>query len=784
MVANLRIGLIVTTLSLFAGSAWAAELVLTVLQKGSGDPVEGATVVLGKDGLVETSDGAGTVRFEDARLPAKLKILQPGYEIVEREVAQAESRLTVYLDTISREGPTIEVMADRIPEKISKISLTAEELRNAPGTQGDPLKALQSLPGVVTAVEGAGLMYIRGSEPDQNIVWVNRAAIGYLYHFGGLHSTISPQLVKDFNMFLGGFPVEYGNSLGGAIDIALRTPKRDRLHQSYSIGTYESSAVLEGPLFGKNGKDSVYVSGRRSYIDLILSPDTFSKLASPDGRSDAEHENKITEVPYFYDIQVAWEHDLRNGRLLLQHFSAEDSIRLRLNSVKDTDPQAKGELESRIGYHSTSLVWYANWSEKVNSVSSLYLISTSQKLRLGADSSGAPFYLDLAESDLLWQPELRWQYAESASVTVGFQSVYARTPVDAYISRPPGFDDIDYNVTASQKFRIDRIYHTALFSPYAKQTYLWFGRLTTQIGLRATFLKSNGREDLFDYSPRFSTEYALNERTSLTGSWGRYQQMPEGTQWVEDAGNPRLKFLDSEHRIVGVRHRFNDTLSMQVEAYQKPMSNLVVEYDESPSPNNYRDDGTGEAHGFDVLLKRESSGGRTGWLSYSYLKSTRTEKGETFPFLGDQRHTFSLVWSQALSGDWKLWNLGFRLRANSGKPYTTLVGRKGICAAGGVESECADQANAARDQNFSRWNPQWGARNGARLPYFYQLDLRVDRETRFNTWKMSFYLDVLNVLNVQNVSGYDYGDSFEYANDPKKKISLPIFPAIGMEAVF
>lgn len=777
-------GGIVVAIGLFASTAWAGDFTVILLQKGSGDPIEGATVVLGKSGVVEMSDDKGEVHFKDAVLPAALKVLQPGYDVVEREAANAEKPLTIFMNMVSREIEGIEVVADRIQEKVSKITLSENELRMAPGTQGDPLKVLQSLPGVVTANEGSGQIYVRGGEPDQTIVWVNRAAIGYLYHFGGLHSTISPGLVKDFNMFLGGFPVEYGDALGAALDVTLRTPKRDRLHQQYSLGTYESSATLEGPLFGKNGKDSFYLSGRRSYIDLILSPDSFSKIVSQDSESDEEHENKITEVPSFYDIQAAWDHETHNGRLLLQHFRAGDEIRIRLNSVKDTDPQAKGDLESRIGYNSTSLVWFANWSEKLSSVSSLYLIRTSSKLRLGTDSTGSPFYLDIAQSNLIWQPETRWHYSDDASVTAGFQAVHAQAPIKAYISRPPGFDDINYNITRSEKFLIDRTYTSALFSPYLKQTQVWLGRLTTQTGMRATFLKSNGREDLHDYSPRFSAEYALTDNTLLTGSWGRFLQLPDGAQWVEDVGNPRLPFLKAEHRIVGVKHKIQEGLNIQVEAFQKPMKDLVVQYDEFPRPDNYAASGTGEAHGLDVLIKQDSINGQFGWLSYSYLRASRTEKGETFPFLGDQRHTLALVWSQALKGDWRQWNLGFRMRASSGKPYTALVGRTGVCSSANTFTNCAGQANANTDPTFSHWSPKWGAHNGSRLPTFYQLDVRVDREARFNTWKMSFYLDVLNVLNTQNVSGYDYGDSFERINNPKTKYALPLFPSIGIEAVF
>lgn len=760
----------------------ASSLDVTVLEKGSGQQLEGATVVLGETGDFAETNANGKVRFDDAVFPVKLKILNMGFETLELAVSKSKFKITVYLEPISIEGDVLEVVAERVKEKTSKIVISKEELRRAPGSQGDPLKTIQSMPGVVTATEGAGLVYIRGSEPNQNITWVNRAQIGYLYHFGGLHSTVSPQLVSDFNMFLGGYPVEYGDSLGGALDVKLRTPKKDRLHQTYSVGTYEASVVIEGPLFKENGKDSAYISARRSYVDLILSEKAFTKAFNSSG--DGEETNEVTEVPRFYDVQAVWQHDVKNGRVLLQHFSAKDSIELVLNTPRGSDPDVVGVLASSVEYHSTSLVWEQMWTNNINTSSTMYLISTSQSLRIGNDGTGNHYFLNIDESDLVWQPELRWGINDSTLLTFGSDFIYARTPVDAYISRPPQFNDPDYNLTELEKFRIDKTYHSGLINPYFKVRKKWLNRLTTQFGMRARYIKSDGREELLAISPRSSVEYELTPKTVLTGSWGRYVQSPEGGQWIRDAGNPELKNLDSEHRIIGVHYKFNPTWNVQVEAYHKPMKSLVATYD-VPKPNNYTNEGKGEAYGFDILIKREFSSNKMGWLSYSALRSTRTANGVTTPFLGDQRHTFTVVWSQPMLNSWKKWIMGFRLRANSGKPYTKVISRTGICE--DIPSEfvdCADQNAADTDPKFSHWTPNRGSKNGSRLPNFFQLDVRVDREVLYNSWKMNYYIDILNILNTQNISGYDYGNSFEKINNPVATKSLGIFPSIGIEATF
>jgi len=63
-------------------------------------------------------------------------------------------------------------------------------------------------------------------------------------------------------------------------------------------------------------------------------------------------------------------------------------------------------------------------------------------------------------------------------------------------------------------------------------------------------------------------------------------------------------------------------------------------------------------------------------------------------------------------------------------------------------------------------------KNANRLPSFYQLDFRIDRHFKFNHWKMNVYLDILNILNTNNISGYDYGENHEKIDKPDEESSI------------
>jgi len=123
------------------------------------------------------------------------------------------------------------------------------------------------------------------------------------------------------------------------------------------------------------------------------------------------------------------------------------------------------------------------------------------------------------------------------------------------------------------------------------------------------------------------------------------------------------------------------------------------------------------------------------------------------------------------------WSAGVRARVNSGKPYTQMLAPTARCLSGSTYIDCAGEASSG----FSHWQANYEQKNSSRLPVFYQLDLRFDREYLFNTWKMTTYFDILNFLNFKNVTGYDYGDSYENYNNPKKVTSLGLFPSFGLE---
>ncbi len=749
-------------------SAAATTLTLIIVNKITGEPVEDATVVLGRDSAVhDTTDHRGTVSFEGVRFPVQIKILAVGYAAADFPLNPKKKTVKILLTPLAVESEGLEVVAEYIPEKVSKVTLTHEEITAAPGGQGDALKVIQSLPGVVPVNGNSGMVYVRGSSPEDNGVWINTLPVGYLYHWGGLRSTLNPALIKDFNLFLGGYPVEYMDRLGGMLDIRLRPPRNDRFHQQYNIGTFESSFLIEGPIGRANGRDSFYVAARRSYIDLFTSPDGFNSAL---GNED-DNDDQVITVPQFHDAQALWRRELANGTIEVQYFSAGDELKLDNKTAANSDPELVGELSQDSSYQTLGLTWQQQWDSRWSSYLALSQGEQRDDISLGRDpDSGLPYFADSTVRTTRLQPEISWQGEGENSITGGVELTYVEAPVDLYISAPPAEDEPFYDFTGSEKFRQSSTLYANTQALFVKQRKAWGSRFSSTVGLRYSRITGTAGVDMSGLAPRIGTEYRLNDKLVFTASWGRYFQMPSGEKMIEGFGTPKLRFTEAEHRIVGVQYQMTPRWSVQAEAYHKPMKRLVVRVPEGGPGENYANKSEGEAYGFDLLIKRRQEGRKMGWLSYSWGESNRTNQltGEEYPSAGDQPHTFTLVWKQPMPGFASKWNWGIKLQAASGKPYTPVTGN--------YQETLPD--------GRTRWRPVYGKLNSARLPTYFSLDLRIDRDIPIDRWKLNLYLELQNITRHENIIRYDFGSRYQNYNRPKKVTGLPFMPFFGITAVF
>ncbi|MDH4273455.1 MAG: TonB-dependent receptor plug domain-containing protein [Gammaproteobacteria bacterium] len=772
----LKMGLWIMSVG-YVSSVWAA-LPVTVLARGSGDPVANAIIATLDGRFHETTNAQGKL-LADIELPVTLRVVSPGYSVWQQELSADQKTLTVYLEPTSDARDKLVVKSTRIVDQTSKVALVQEEMTNVAGSHGEPLKAIQSVPGVVAAAEFGGQVYIRGSDTPDNAIRVNGMNLPWIFHWAGDSSTINGTLMQDINLFLGGFPVDYADKIGGAIDVKLRAPKKDRVHQYYNLGFNEGGFLLEGPLGAAHSKNGFYVAARHSYLDLLLTPTAFQKLA---GGSEPDAPISFVTIPQYYDMQATVHHEGARGTVAAHFFSAKEAIAITNNRAANNDPQLTGVSNSS-AYNAGGVEWRQKYTPEWESVVTTDLNRQTERTRVGTDpATGQPYYVDGTYWQASLRPELRWR-GDTDDVSLGVDGKYSTFDLNLYISASPNESNKTTSFTDMKKFHVDKYLRAADAAGYVKHRRRWTPRLLTHAGLRYSAVRATGGVNTDGAVPRVGAEYKINDQFSASFTWGLYRQLPAYNEILVGYSNPHLKYLRGEHRVVGIKYEISPLWNISVEAYQKLMKNLVVAVDNQSPPDNFANAGEGLAYGVDFYLKREAQGRRMGWISYSYGRSTRKNSITEIsrPFSGDQPHTLTAVWGEPFGGSWRRWSWSAKFSAHSGLPYTAVVGRVAECvdsATGGVIT-CAP--GAAPDY---RWRPIYGDYNGARLPAYYKLDIRINREALYETWRVNYYLDVQNVTNHANVAGYDYGANFQYIDQPRQQRGFPIMPIFGIEAVF
>ncbi|MCB0584003.1 MAG: carboxypeptidase-like regulatory domain-containing protein, partial [Phaeodactylibacter sp.] len=194
----------------------------------SGETLVGANILLQKPGGQGTTSNA--YGFYSLQLPAgayELVFTYLGYEPKKASVVLDKNvRLNIALEEESLQLEEVVVTAREEDENVrgtqmGTVGLAMDNVKKLPALMGevDVLKAIQLLPGVLSAGEGTSGFYVRGGGPDQNLVLLDEAVVYNSGHLLGFFSVFNADAIKNTTLIKGGMPAQYGGRLSSVVDI-------------------------------------------------------------------------------------------------------------------------------------------------------------------------------------------------------------------------------------------------------------------------------------------------------------------------------------------------------------------------------------------------------------------------------------------------------------------------------------------------------------------------------------------------------------------------------------
>jgi len=717
----------------------------------NGEPVLGAT-------MVDLGSGKGAVSDQNGNV---VMALTPGLHSIRFSFIGMESvdvRMQVFSDGDFRVDMRPAVIAlDEVQimgEQYREINTTdvgverfsMNSLKQVPVFMGerDVIKISKLLPGITSAGEASVGVNVRGGNVDQNIFYVNRVPVYNTSHLFGFFSAFNSDIIRDFSIYKGHVPVNYGGRLSSVFDIITRKGNNKSFTAHAGISPVSAHATIEGPI--KKDHSSYLFSGRSSYSDWIL-----QRMEDPLIR-DSE--------AFFYDFagSLNFQHNPKNSFNIFYYQSKDD---FRYSTLSDYEYANRGGSVSWEKHISPAL------TSKLTGTSSFYRFKNTDQSEI---SRAYTHEYMLNHNELV--AEFEWVPSLNHKIEFGSSLIYYR--LDRGQVMPYGDASIRNEVDLGNEqalegglFLSDNVTLTPWLSIYAGFRYSFYSMLGPQSVMlyeegkpksENTIVDSLSYGDFepvnFHSGPEFRTAVNLKSgpNTSFKLSFNQMRQylfMLSNTVTISPTDQWKLsdyhiKPQKSYQATGGFYHIFPKLgLSSSVELYYK-YSTDIVEYKDgadfitSPLTETVVLQGLQNAYGAEFMLQK-ISGRLDGWISYTLSRSEMLVNGDNdfesinngnpYPSNFDRPHVLNVVANYNIN---RRFSVGSNLVYMSGRPVTYPTSLYYI-------------NNVAYIDYF--------ARNQFRIPDYFRIDLSLNIEGNLKADKFmhsSWSLNVYNVLGRKN----------------------------------
>lgn len=701
-----------------------------------------------------------------------LSVTYLGYDTINQNikiVADAIISQNFFLKKSSVRLETITISAERAAARTetntSVLKITSKEIKQIPsiGGQADFAQYLQVVPGVIFTGDQGGQFYIRGGSPIQNKVMLDGMTVYNPFHSIGLFSVFETDIIRNADVYTGGFNAQYGGRLSSVMDITTKDGNKRRYAGVLSASTFGARAIVEGPIVKQKSADkgsaSFVLSFKNSY--LAESSKIFYSYIDEDGLpfNFADFYGKISLV------------GANGSKVSFFGFNFNDNVK-NYKAISDFGWSSAGGGANFVIIPGKSpvlidgIVAYSQYNSKISSTA-----LNERSSFIGGFNAGFNFTYFLGKDELKF----------------GFELEGYRT---------------EYKFSNFINTQIEQIENTTQLGLFAKYKAV-FGKFIIEPGLRVQVYASLSE---VSPEPRLAIKYNATDRFRIKFAGGMYSQNLIAASSDRDVVNLFYGFLSgpenvpanfngkavnskiqkADHLILGTEFDISNRLSMNVEGYYKYFPQLTninrfKIYSEESAPHDATDVETkdfilekGNAYGLDVVFKYDYKKAYL-WVVYSLGFVNREYEdvnGDMISYTPhfDRRHNVNVVFSY-ITGPKREWEFGARWNLGTGFPFTQIQGfYEYLTFPGGVNTDYISE------------NGQIGIIYGdlftGRLPVYHRLDIDLKRNFYLSVnSKLVLDLSITNVYDRQNIFYVDIVTN-------EKVYQLPFMPSFGFSLYF
>ena len=691
--------------------------------------------------LDSLEDGFFKLRAESA---GYVTAVEPTVRVLEQRRGSLRFELQPVSDSIDE---IVVVARAREADPFGAVSnrfLSRDELRNAPGSGSDVMRALSGLPGVVSNGEFAAFS-VRGHGPKSNLIYVDGFPFQQVVHFeqtlgeeeeiinGGRYSIFAPNAVAGAEFSPGGWSAEFGGRNASLLQFEVVDGAPSPVG-SLRLDLAGAEFIYDGPS-GFHDNTSMFLQARRfdfGQLFEIIEEESLGAPVSTDvilkthTRLDNDDEFEFLAIyapeDYSRDIShiLAAEEEEGIEDVTLQN---EDQDLALIGGTWRRLFSDDGEWTNRIYYRESDRVSHEGeaFPDLVPPDTPASQVPVRERLltvrekesefgwrsdvsmgnRFGVFSAG----LHLTSNDLDYSTELREDW-----IRYIYESDDPRPPGANYIVLQPDALNSIYSASETN------------YSAYGEQFFDW-GDANLRAGIRYD-RNGFGDEDLV--SPRFGFNYTISPRLRLSATAGIFYEPPGNLARAADPENFDLESEELTHFGVGFDYRLGENLNLLVEAYYQGIDNRLVE--SGRTSRRISNDGEGTNSGVDLVLTRQFD---QGW-SADFVYSWNRYRVDDSDGRGEYDWDFNREHFVSVGGRWEIndrWQVAARWKYGSGQPTYRYVVHDDVLA----------------PNSPVRFSQERTALNVDRGDAFHSLDVRVDYRRPIGPVDLVLFADVLNV---------------------------------------
>lgn len=769
---------IVTLLLFSAFSAKAQETGIIrgfIYDKANGEPVMFTNVKIKGTGIGSPTDVNGFYQISNAPVGnVVIEVTNIQYVKIEIPLIVKKGKIVsknLYLVENKELLGEVEVTAEgqeaKTQVKMSMIKATKKEIQAVPsiGGEADLATYFQTVPGVVSTGDQGGQMYVRGGSPVQNKVLLDGMVVYNPFHSIGFFSVFDTEIIRNADIYTGGFGAEYGGRISSVMDITTKDGNKSRFTGRVAVNPFGSKLTLEGPI--KKLKE-----GGSSTISYVLSAKT-------------SYLEKTSKLFYAYVDTAGLP------------FNYSDLYgKVSINGVN-------GSKSNFFGYKFTDKV---KWKELLDlkwdsygAGANFVMVPAASPVLVEGRFNISDYSISLAERDPYTNlvDTSKGRYSSVSNFTLGFDFKYFKKDDEIkYGIEINGFRT-DFNFKNSVGRVIEQVDNTTELSGYVDYKIVR-NRFVINPGFRLHYYASLGN---ISPEPRLGLKVNVNEKFRIKFAGGLYSQNlisatsdrdivnlfygflsgPDNLQEevIQEDGTENEvthKLQKATHAILGAEYDLAKHWGLNIEGYYKwftQLSNLNRNKIYDDNVNDYPDVlkkdfiiETGDAYGVDVVLKYTDDKFYL-WAVYSLGKVTRWDGTQTYSPVFDRRHNINLVGTYLIGKD-KKWEVNARWNYGSGLPFTQIQGYTQF-----VDFNDAGVGTDYTTSNSSTLDIVYGNINEGRLSAYHRLDIAVKR--RIELKKEGLIEITASVTNSYSRKNIFYVEPIEN----KKIYQLPILPSLG-----